>query len=90
MNPDGSVPASFLAHHFLGSASSVQFLASIPGFNDDLLNLALSEEIESLTHLGGSLPGRGHNLPRDAEAGQVLLFQDYFADSPVYPEKLFH
>lgn len=89
MNPNGSVPAEFLANHVLSSTSSFQFLASLSSLNDDLLNLALSEEMESSTRLGGSVPGRGANLPCDAEAGHALLFQDYFAENPVYPEKMF-
>lgn len=57
--------------------------------NDDLLQLALSQELESSGKVGGSTPGKGANLPRDAQAGHDLLFQDYFSESPVYPEKLF-
>jgi hypothetical protein len=37
---------------------------------------------------GGSLSGR-HNLPRDIAGGHDRIYQDYFVDQCVYPEKDF-
>lgn len=76
MNPGSSVPAAFLAHQVPDSLLSVQFLTT-------LLNLAHSKELESYSGIGGLVPGRGANLPRGTGAGDALLFQDYFAESPV-------
>lgn len=89
MNSNGSAPTIFLAHYVLSSSVSSQFLTSILTLNKDLLNLALSPEFEPSNRLGGLTPGKGANLPWDAEAGHSLVFHDYFAESPVNPERLF-
>lgn len=86
---NGTVPAAFLAQHVLASSTSSQFLTSISTLNEDLVNFALSEELMRPDAPGGSAPGRSANLQRDSEAGHQLLIQDYFAESPVYPDKLF-
>nr|PNR61608.1 hypothetical protein PHYPA_000031 [Physcomitrium patens] len=38
---------------------------------------------------GGSRPGRAANTDRDFEEGYRRIFQDYFADHPIYSSKLF-
>lgn len=38
---------------------------------------------------GGSCPGRAANTDRDFEEGYRRIFQDYFADHPIYSSKLF-
>jgi hypothetical protein len=38
---------------------------------------------------GGSWPGRAQNLCRDFEGGYEKLFQDYFANPPIYAKYYF-
>ncbi|KAH9457004.1 hypothetical protein Pst134EA_033051 [Puccinia striiformis f. sp. tritici] len=47
-----------------------------------------AEEEPAPTH-GGSVKGRSANLNRDSEMGYQRLMQDYFEDSPVYPDYIF-
>ncbi len=38
---------------------------------------------------GGSHPGRSANINRGSQSGHDRIIKDYFADTPVYGEKLF-
>lgn len=48
-----------------------------------------SDDENAETRVGRSVVGRAPNIERNRELGAVRLYNDYFCDSPTYPEHIF-
>ena len=61
--------------------------------NDDMsyVMLLYNSEVDDgeIIRHGGSRPGRSKNIDRDHANGHARIYADYFAERPVYNDKLF-